>query len=131
VTIETFVRLVTPQPWMTHAACKHSGARFFPSETRTSRVSAEQYAAAVKVCRTCPVIEECREYGRDERFGVWGGTTPADRSPRMVAPQRPPDCGTWQGYHKHTRRGETACERCLDAYRVYRHEHVLFKRDAS
>jgi WhiB family transcriptional regulator, redox-sensing transcriptional regulator len=122
VSVETFVRLAQLQPWMEHGLCKGSGASFFPSETRTKRVSAERYAEAVKVCQACPVIEPCREYGKDERYGVWGGTTPNERSPR-VSVVKPAACGTWQGYYAHQRRSFTdACQACKDAYNRYRQE---------
>lgn len=36
---------------------------------------------AKKVCRSCPVIEECLDYALagGERFGVWGGTSERER----------------------------------------------------
>ncbi len=34
---------------------------------------------AVAICAACPVRSDCLEYGKDETFGIWGGTTPADR----------------------------------------------------
>jgi WhiB family redox-sensing transcriptional regulator len=130
MSVETFVRLAQRQPWMSEGLCRGSSASFFPSETRTNRVPAEKYAEAVKVCQSCPVILECREYGKDERFGVWGGTTPADRSPRMQRPMAW-GCGTWQGYQKHRRTGTEPCSQCLQAYSVYRFELELSKRSAS
>lgn len=29
--------------------------------------------AAIAVCRSCPALLPCREAGRNERYGVWGG----------------------------------------------------------
>jgi WhiB family redox-sensing transcriptional regulator len=36
---------------------------------------------AKAMCRRCPVLAECLELAlaNDERYGVWGGTSPADR----------------------------------------------------
>lgn len=36
---------------------------------------------AKRVCTACPVEVECVSYAlvRDERFGVWGNTSPEDR----------------------------------------------------
>jgi WhiB family transcriptional regulator, redox-sensing transcriptional regulator len=118
MSVETFVRMFQRQPWMTEGLCKGSSASFFPSETRTNRVSADKYAEAVKVCQSCPVIQECREYGKDERFGVWGGTTPSNRSPRRPA-RNDRRCGTAAGYSYHRRQGQVVCPECLAAKRLY------------
>lgn len=111
----SFVRMVAREPWMESAACRGMGpSLFFHDRAQTRDVSRE----ALEVCKTCPVVSECREYGRDERYGVWGDTIPAERSPRQ---QRlpPARCGTWQGYQRHRRAGEEACVECLTAQRVY------------
>ncbi len=34
---------------------------------------------AARLCGGCPLLEACRRLGAGERFGVWGGTTPAER----------------------------------------------------
>lgn len=36
---------------------------------------------AKKVCWTCPIKDECREWAVPitDLFGIWGGTTPAER----------------------------------------------------
>jgi Transcription factor WhiB len=36
---------------------------------------------ALEACRRCPAAGPCLSYAlaADERFGIWGGTTPADR----------------------------------------------------
>ncbi|MFD2794596.1 WhiB family transcriptional regulator [Promicromonospora vindobonensis] len=36
---------------------------------------------AKKICQSCPVREQCLELGlrNDERFGIWGGLTRAER----------------------------------------------------
>ena len=61
--------------WQTHAAC--TGAHhisFFPEE-------GEHPDEAVAICRRCPVRQPCLDYAlaAEERFGVWGGTTPRER----------------------------------------------------
>jgi hypothetical protein len=40
--------------------------------------SQQERAVAVRLCRGCPVLRECAEVGRYERFGVFGGV---DRTP--------------------------------------------------
>jgi len=53
--------------WMQLAACRGLDPDlFFPGRGEPSD-------AAKLVCATCPVLAECREYGMDEHFGVWGG----------------------------------------------------------
>jgi len=32
-----------------------------------------------ETCRACSVGDECLEYGFDEKFGIWGGLTAAER----------------------------------------------------
>jgi WhiB family redox-sensing transcriptional regulator len=34
---------------------------------------------AVKACATCTVRLECLEYGRYERYGIWGGLSGKER----------------------------------------------------
>lgn len=37
-------------------------------------------AVAREICATCPVLDTCREWGRQHReHGVWGGETETDR----------------------------------------------------
>lgn len=52
-----------------------------PEETgEYLRQRSEQEQRAVLRCLLeCPLVKECRELGKDERYGVWGGTTPAQR----------------------------------------------------
>lgn len=47
----------------------------------------EQYRAAA-LCFDCPIMGECAALGQDEAYGVWGGTTPADRPLAEVAERR-------------------------------------------
>ena len=45
---------------------------WFPEKGQSS-------ANAKAICEGCPVRSECLEYGKLEAFGIWGGTTPAER----------------------------------------------------
>jgi WhiB family transcriptional regulator, redox-sensing transcriptional regulator len=52
---------------------------------------------AVKLCQTCPVINECLSYALDnnEREGVWGGMSPTMRVKTKRAHRRgSPACGS-------------------------------------
>ncbi|HVM35315.1 MAG TPA: WhiB family transcriptional regulator [Actinomycetota bacterium] len=69
--------------WRELAACRHIPVDFFYPPT-----DAEAEPAKI-VCRGCPVTELCleRALAADERFGVWGGLTPAERR-SLVARRR-------------------------------------------
>lgn len=58
--------------WRELAACRRTAVDFFDEE---------QTAAALAVCRTCPVLTPCRDVALAEGppEGVWGGLTPRDR----------------------------------------------------
>jgi WhiB family transcriptional regulator, redox-sensing transcriptional regulator len=69
--------------WHTHAACRGMGPdRWFPEKGEATR-------AQLAICATCPVIDPCREYGIEERAGIWGGTTGNDR--RRIRARRAKD----------------------------------------
>lgn len=63
------------RPWMVFGACREADADlFFPS-------TKDQTQAALAICATCPVQQDCLQYALDarERFGVWGGRTEKQR----------------------------------------------------
>ena len=139
------------ETWRRDAACRnHPTELFFPStrgRLRTSRrlvsVGQLQEVAALDVCATCPVREECLEYALDrDEVGVWGGTTDRDRRrirkaraaagrrgsgrpetgllPRATAwsdgrAEYVEPCGTEAAYRRHLRRDEEPCVYCRDA----------------
>jgi WhiB family transcriptional regulator, redox-sensing transcriptional regulator len=64
--------------WRERAACRELGPElFFPGIGVTAK-------AGKKVCRRCPVTEECLNYAvsTDTRDGIWGGI--------LLAPSRHP-----------------------------------------
>lgn len=73
------------------AACRAADpALFFPEGRETETMKEAREEAAVAVCATCPVIEQCRSHGMDEVWGVWGGLTEADRARMRRARLKPP-----------------------------------------
>ena len=55
--------------WIKDAACRGMDTNvFFPSK-HESQITRK----AKSICSKCPVIEECKEYGKDELYGIWGG----------------------------------------------------------
>ena len=80
------VKLPLPQEaewaWQLQGSCRdHSVGTFFPDSVR-----GEAWLIAVnhakRICRSCPVIEDCRDFAvnTQERWGIWGALTPAERS---------------------------------------------------
>lgn len=63
------------RPWAAYAACRtvDPGVFFPESDTGTE--------TAVRICRGCPVMQECRDWALDTRvrYGIWGGLTERDR----------------------------------------------------
>jgi WhiB family redox-sensing transcriptional regulator len=69
-----------PQPWHKDAVCDQLPTDlFFPSgKSEGARTDEER---AKEVCSLCPVQAECLEFAlvHEERYGIWGGTTPDER----------------------------------------------------
>lgn len=67
--------------WRTRGACRayNDPEAWFPvGNTGTALLEIEE---AKRVCRTCPVMEQCGDYALDQRIadGVWGGMSEAER----------------------------------------------------
>lgn len=63
---------LAPEPWTRDAACATTNPElFFPEPGGSS-------TAAKRICRTCPVINECLDYATRTRqnVGVRGGKAP-------------------------------------------------------
>lgn len=68
--------------WMSDGNCRlHPPATFFPSD-------GAGVERARKICRGCPVADQCLDYALTERIehGVWGGRSERDR--RRILKQR-------------------------------------------
>jgi len=67
--------------WQQHAACLPLGQTevFFPEDVSLSLEGAADPALAI--CNTCPVWLAClaTALADDERYGIWGGSTPYER----------------------------------------------------
>jgi WhiB family transcriptional regulator, redox-sensing transcriptional regulator len=65
-------------PDFTSATCRGIGVDFFYQEHSTASSSEERKAKAI--CKECPVMQACLEWGiAHESFGIWGGTSPRER----------------------------------------------------
>lgn len=57
--------------WRQQAACADEPTEVF--------YDAERFVDALRICARCAVIDACAAAGAHELYGVWGGTTPAER----------------------------------------------------
>lgn len=62
-------------PLFSQAACQNSAdPSIFDGEELLPTIQAK------KICSTCPISQLCLAWGiANEEFGIWGGTTPAER----------------------------------------------------
>ncbi len=62
--------------WMDAAPCRGLTEVFFPDNATTAEVQ-----EAKRICRTCPYVEPCKEYGLryGGKDGVWGGLSDRER----------------------------------------------------
>ena len=68
--------------WQLEGACRQEDpAVFFHPEGERGPARRKRDEAAVQVCASCPVLQECRNHGLTVRepYGVWGGLTEEDR----------------------------------------------------
>jgi WhiB family redox-sensing transcriptional regulator len=69
--------------WQYRAACKGPQSELFfaPNHLERKEDRLEREAAAKAICRSCPVLVECREYALmvREPHGIWGGLNEYER----------------------------------------------------
>ncbi|MFV0460364.1 MAG: WhiB family transcriptional regulator [Actinomycetales bacterium] len=73
--------------WQYQGSCRDlDDTLFFHPEGERGPRRRQRDAAAVAICRNCPVIEKCRAHAlrARESYGVWGGLTEDDRE-RLLA----------------------------------------------
>jgi WhiB family transcriptional regulator, redox-sensing transcriptional regulator len=71
--------------WHAVAACRGAGPQAFFPRTDDRRIGSDRrYKFALKYCRDCPVVADCRAAGEAEIFGLWGGLTPSERASRRA-----------------------------------------------
>lgn len=129
--------------WFERAACRDQAPRFDAViEGESDRQRKERHAAAVLICWTCPVLEQCRAHRDPARdFEVMAGH-PAPVRPNNVPsgggsgdvtrkqgrPQTPIVHSTVGGYRAHHRIGERPCTPCYEAERRYRADRRAARR---
>jgi len=74
--------LLMPGEWADQAACAgRNDVQWWPPETDRGHNPGTSWAVdALRICRTCPVRDECLAHALDaDEHGIWGGTTEAER----------------------------------------------------
>ncbi len=72
---------VAAQAWMDEARCRGKTDVFFAAFGERPEARAVREAKARAVCRSCPVIMQCRRWAREHReYGFWGGESEVDRA---------------------------------------------------
>ncbi|MES5383886.1 WhiB family transcriptional regulator [Mycolicibacterium conceptionense] len=74
--IDAIEAILARESWQADAACATADPEaWFPEK------GANVSPAAKRICRTCPVIDECLEYAlkHRERAGIWGGKSERER----------------------------------------------------
>jgi hypothetical protein len=106
--------------WMSDALCKKRNNIFWypPLE---AKVPEQYYSVGRELCHRCPVWQDCLDAGIDERWGMWGGLTPLERtvfsSVKPSASAHKPH-GSWIRY-----RQGCQCRSCLEAHEK-QHENI-------
>lgn len=76
------VPVTTVWDWQMLGACRGMDSTvFFHPEGERGPARASREAEAKQVCRTCPVLDECRAHALavHEPYGVWGGLSESER----------------------------------------------------
>lgn len=106
--------------WRQSAACRNRPSYlWFPQ-----RGDHETRDAGIRICGSCMVRAACRAANFDQQTGTYGGLSAearraARRVDAVVVADPAARCGSNAGYHRHLRRGETACPSCLLAHAHY------------
>lgn len=69
--------------WQLDGACRTTSPdQFFLPDAERGRRREARESAAKALCATCPVVQDCLTHALEVRepYGVWGGTTPQERS---------------------------------------------------
>jgi hypothetical protein len=116
------IRNAPDEGWRERAAC-HPDNRDRPHDEWVGvwfPENGDNYREARTICAACPARAECRESGRDELFGMWGGDDAETRT-RERSGGLPPMTrhGYSFGAQAHRRRGEQPCDECAAVQRAY------------
>lgn len=69
-----------PLPWSDAAACRGQSSLFFGTAGERPKAREEREAQARLLCLSCPVLQPCRRWAREQcEYGFWGGETEEER----------------------------------------------------
>ena len=97
--------------WMEEASCRKRKNDFWYPPLDTD-VPDNYYAIGREVCHRCPVWEKCLDAGIDEKWGMWGGLTPQERTVLITTNPKPSAIkqhGSWIRYRQGCR-----CSDCVE-----------------
>lgn len=127
--------------WRDRAACLGVNPElFFPAgsgDDSYHTTGNDEINAVKKICRMCPVRAACLDeaLARGERWGIWGGTTAAERRgtarvrTKVAAGMCPNGRHPWTGANvRHDRRGGVYCVECRRDCARKSYETVLRRR---
>lgn len=70
----------TDRDWMEDAACKGRTKLFFAPRAERPQARERREAKARRLCASCPVLEPCREFARqNHEYGYWAGENEEER----------------------------------------------------
>ena len=70
-----------PLTWTSESSCQGQARLFFAPAGERPEARAVRETQARNVCRSCPVIRECRDWAREHReYGFWGGESEEERA---------------------------------------------------
>ena len=104
--------------WQLRAACRGLDDEVFVQPDRERGLArAARESKAKQICRTCPVLQQCRRHALAVRepYGVWGGLSKPERDAlldrghrlRCVWRRRDPQRGPASPHRRRGRRGPT------------------------
>ncbi|MDI9935257.1 MULTISPECIES: WhiB family transcriptional regulator [Rhodococcus] len=114
--------------WQLHGECRTRNIDlFFPREGEGKGARLRRERVAKEICAGCPVTTECRNraIAVGEPFGIWGGTSEADRRSRHNSTDQEPlnRLRRFRTSTEHPRPGRSHQRRSLQNVRTQRERH--------
>jgi hypothetical protein len=92
--------------WQEYAVCVDYDPEMFFDPDRVRQ--------AQSVCGTCPVMKRCREFGKGQAAGVWGGRVRSNNRAKGTHEFLLKPHGTEAAQARHRRAGEPLCAVCAE-----------------